>query len=150
VLLLGEDEEGARRAAALAEGIGVDRVVAVLDGGFDAWRAVGLDTESTETLTPEELGARIGDPGLQVIDVRDEELWRQRAIPGSVNRPYYELGEVPAGIDPKLPVAVACSAGRRSGIGASLLRRAGVEHVIHVVGGGAGDALDASAKVETQ
>jgi hydroxyacylglutathione hydrolase len=150
ILLLGDDEDGARRAAALAEGVGVDRVVAVLDGGFDAWRAEGLDTEATETLTPEELGAQAGDADLQVIDVRDEELWRERAIPGSVNRPYYELGEVPAGIDPKRPVAVACSAGRRSGIGASLLRRAGAESVIHVVGGGVADALDASAKAEAR
>ena len=150
VLLVAEDEAGARRAAGLAEGVGVDRVVAILDGGFDAWRAEGLGTEATETVTPEELGARAGDSDLQVIDVREEVLWRERSIPGSVNAPYYELGEVPEGIDPLRPVAVVCSAGRRSGIGASLLRRAGAQDVIHVVGGGVADALDASAKVEAR
>jgi rhodanese-related sulfurtransferase len=150
VLLVGEDEERARRAAGLAAAVGVDRVAALLDGGFDAWRAGGLATEATETVSPEELGARVADSGLQVIDVREEELWRERTIPGSVNRPYHELGEVPEGIDPKRPVAVACSAGRRSGIGASLLQRAGLQEVIHVVGGGIADALDASEKVEAR
>jgi rhodanese-related sulfurtransferase len=151
VLLLGEDGVSARRAAALAEGVGVvDCVAAVLDGGFGAWRADGLGTEATETVTPAELGARAEDPGFQVVDVREEELWRERTIPGSVNARYYELAEVPEGIDPERPVAVVCSAGRRSGIGASLLRRAGAQDVIHVVGGGVADALDASEKVEAR
>jgi glyoxylase-like metal-dependent hydrolase (beta-lactamase superfamily II)/rhodanese-related sulfurtransferase len=150
ILLLGDDEAHARRAAGLAEGVGIDRVGAVLDGGFEAWLAAGFDTEATETLTPEELGERVDGSGLQVIDVREEETWRAGSIPGSVNSPYYELGEVPEGIDPQRPVAVVCSAGRRSGIGASLLQRAGAEDVIHVVGGGVADALDASAKVEAR
>jgi len=37
------------------------------------------------------------------------------------------------------PLAVACSAGNRSSIAASLLRRAGLEDVVHVADGGIAD-----------
>ena len=40
------------------------------------------------------------------------------------------------------PVAVACSAGIRSAVAASLLRRAGLEGVQHVVDGGIEDLPD--------
>jgi rhodanese-related sulfurtransferase len=36
-------------------------------------------------------------------------------------------------------VAVACSAGNRSSIAVSLLKRAGVENVVHVADGGIAD-----------
>ena len=45
---------------------------------------------------------------------------------------------MPDGIDAGLPVAVICASGQRSGLGASLLMRAGARDVIHVVDGGVG------------
>ena len=40
------------------------------------------------------------------------------------------------------PLAVACSAGNRSSLAVSLLRRQGVENVIHVADGGVADLAD--------
>jgi rhodanese-related sulfurtransferase len=40
------------------------------------------------------------------------------------------------------PLAVACSAGNRSSIAVSLLRRAGVDDVIHVAEGGIAELPD--------
>ena len=40
------------------------------------------------------------------------------------------------------PLAVACSVGNRSSIAVSLLRRAGVDDVIHVVEGGVAELAD--------
>ena len=52
--------------------------------------------------------------------------------------PYHDLGD---GVPDDLrnggkPLAVACSVGNRSSIAVSLLRRAGVDDVIHVADGG--------------
>ena len=42
----------------------------------------------------------------------------------------------PAGLDPERPVAVICAGGVRAGTAASLLRRQGLDQVLHVVDGG--------------
>jgi rhodanese-related sulfurtransferase len=39
-------------------------------------------------------------------------------------------------------LAVACSAGNRSSLAASLLRRSGIENVVHVADGGVEDLAD--------
>jgi rhodanese-related sulfurtransferase len=63
-----------------------------------------------------------------------------------VHVPYHELRKgVPADVRQAMngkPLAVACSAGNRSSIAVSLLRREGLEHVIHVTDGGVGDLAD--------
>jgi hydroxyacylglutathione hydrolase len=45
---------------------------------------------------------------------------------------------VPNGVDPAGAVAVICSSGQRSVVAASLLRRLGVQPVVHVADGGVG------------
>lgn len=62
-------------------------------------------------------------------------------VEGSLHVPYHELaGGIPAELrESPRPLAVACSAGYRSSIAVSLLRRAGVHEVRHVVGGGVAD-----------
>jgi len=46
-----------------------------------AWAAQPL-------LTPAELQARLGDPGVRVIDIRDAKSYAAQYIPGAVNAPY--------------------------------------------------------------
>src|ERR671934_1321960 len=68
---------------------------------------------------------------------RAHELLEQGA---SLHVPYHELRDgPPAGLPRDKPLAVACSAGNRSSLAASLLRRAGVEDVVHVADGGVED-----------
>jgi hydroxyacylglutathione hydrolase len=140
-ILIGDDADTAGAAVRLAEAAGVSGL-AVLDGGYAAWKAAGLGTEATETQTADWVAAQIRDGGVQVIDVRSAGAFSRSAIPGSVHADYQDLSRVPEGIDVSEPVAVICGTGYKSGIGASLLQRAGAERVIHVVGGGVGDVLE--------
>jgi hydroxyacylglutathione hydrolase len=78
------------------------------------------------------------DPGVQVLDVREQAEWEARHILGSVHTPYHDVRAVPEGLDPARPIAVICSSGQRSGVAASLLVRQGARHVLHVVDGGVG------------
>ena len=70
--------------------------------------------------------------------------WEDGHVEGSLHVPYQELRD---GIPTELrnadkPLAAACSAGNRSSLAASLLERAGIEHVIHVADGGIPDLVD--------
>jgi glyoxylase-like metal-dependent hydrolase (beta-lactamase superfamily II)/rhodanese-related sulfurtransferase len=139
IVLVGRDDEDARRAVRLAEAVGIRRFAGYLHGGMTAWREEGRAVERIERIDVpglRELSER--DPGMQILDVRDRGEWDRRHIPGSVHTPYYEISAVPDGVDAERPIAVICSSGQRGAVGASLLRRHGARRVLHVVGGGVG------------
>jgi rhodanese-related sulfurtransferase/glyoxylase-like metal-dependent hydrolase (beta-lactamase superfamily II) len=134
VVLVGRDDEDARRAGALAESVGITSMAGFLAGGMTSWREERLPVERIERMTVPELHERRGE--LQILDVRDRSEWDSVHIPDSVHAPYHDLHALPDGLDPSRPVAVICSSGQRSAVAASLLRRLGVADVLHVVDGG--------------
>ncbi len=76
-----------------------------------------------------------------MLDVREDDEWEAGHVEGSVHVPYHELHD---GLPSELasnskPIAVACSAGNRSSLAVSLLKRAGVGNLVHVADGGVAD-----------
>ncbi len=123
-------------AADLLASVGV-RARGYLEGGMTAWRSEGRPVQRLEPIDARALAGRLAsDPQFIVLDVRDESEYEAAHIPGSLNLPYAEL---PARLD-ELPrertIAVICSGGKRSGLGASILQREGFERLMHVGNGG--------------
>ena len=137
IVFIGRDDADGRRAAKLAVAVGVRNIAGLLAGGMTNWRQERHPVSQTERLTVEELAERrAGDPELQVLDVRERSEWDAGHIPGSLFMPWHDIVEVPHDLDPGRPVAVICAAGVRAATAASLLRRHGAEHVLHIVDGG--------------
>jgi rhodanese-related sulfurtransferase/glyoxylase-like metal-dependent hydrolase (beta-lactamase superfamily II) len=136
VVLVGRDDADATHAAHLAAAVGIRGVAGFLAGGMTSWREEKRPTGSVERIDVDALHARRDD--VQVLDVRERSEWDAGHIPGSIHAPYHELSAVPDGLDPERPVAAICSSGQRSAIAASLLRRRGLERVVHVADGGVG------------
>jgi hydroxyacylglutathione hydrolase len=137
VVLIGRDDEDARRAARLAVAIGVRNLGGYLAGGMTSWRAEQRQVARVERINAAQLRSRAqADSSLQLLDVRERPEWDELRIPGSINTPYHDIGEVPEGLDPERPVAVICSGGARAAVGASLLLRLGAINVMHVADGG--------------
>ncbi len=136
LVLVGRDDEDALQAATLAGAVGLRDFAGYLDGGMTSWREEQLPVERVARMTVPELHARSDE--IQILDVREREEWDAGHIPGSVHTPYHDLDAVPDGLDPERPIAAICSAGQRSAVAASLLKRLGVHDVIHVVDGGVG------------
>jgi hydroxyacylglutathione hydrolase len=136
VVLVGEDDADAARAAQLAIAVGIHAVAGYLRGGMRTWLGQSLPTHALERIDVATLLERRDE--LQVLDVRERYEWDAGHIPGSVHMPYHDVTEIPAGIDPARPVAVICASGQRSAVAASLLSAHGARHVIHVAGGGVG------------
>jgi rhodanese-related sulfurtransferase len=80
-----------------------------------------------------------------VLDVRERSEWDAGHLDGSVHTPWHDIAELPAGLDPAKPIAVVCGSGQRAAVAASLVARAGAEHVIHVVDGGVPRLLQSSS-----
>lgn len=150
IVFVGRDDADGRRAARLARSVGVSRIAGHMAGGMTSWREERRPVSRLERLPARDLPARLADdPAVQVLDVRERSEWDAGHIEGSLHAPYHDIGGVPDGIDPARPVAVVCASGQRSGVGASLLMRAGAADVIHVVDGGVGTvlSLDSSVRV---
>jgi hydroxyacylglutathione hydrolase len=143
IVLVGRDDDDARRAARLAGAVGITRLGGFLSGGMTSWREERRPVASIERIDPAELYERLErEPGLQVLDVREAAEFEERHIPGSVHVPYHDLRELPGELDAGRPVAVICSSGQRSAVAASLLARQGAEDVLHVADGGVGTWAD--------
>jgi len=114
-----------------------------LAGGIATWRDAGLDIESTPTIDIPTLAIRIDDDTTLVVDVREDDEWEAGHLEGSVHAPFHKLRErIPDEVrtaDPGTRIAVACSAGNRSALAASHLRRMGIANVDHVTDGGIAD-----------
>ncbi len=103
---------------------------------------LGWPFETTPALDPAGLAERLRHGEVTLLDVREDDEWEEGHVEGSLHVPYHELRDgAPGELDGK-PLAVACSAGNRSALAASLLRRHGVDHVLHVVDGGVEDLAD--------
>ncbi|MGH3006339.1 MAG: MBL fold metallo-hydrolase [Gaiellaceae bacterium] len=136
--------EEAARLGRLLEAVGFRRLLGCLAGGVAGWREAGLPTGSTLAIDVGELAGRLRRGDVRLLDVREEDEWEEAHVPDSLHVPYHDLRD---GVPPELrdgdrPLAVACSAGNRSSIAASLLKRAGVEDIVHVAEGGVADLAD--------
>ena len=145
ILVLTHDDDLAPALAQLRRA-GYDRVAGYLVGGFDAWQASGNDIARLDTRSADDLAPDIASGAVRVLDVREGSEWRAGHIPGAIHIPGgalpRRLDEVPS----DRPLAVVCAGGYRSTVAASVLERAGRDHLINLNGGvtayeGAGNAL---------
>jgi rhodanese-related sulfurtransferase len=135
--------ERSRGAAALAIQQGYKRV-SVLKGGIPAWREAGFDTVSQEriprfpsrAIKPERLARWLlekQDP--LILDIRREERFRERHLPGAINIPLFSLHERYSEIPLNRPVLVVDERGLRSFLASSYLIRKGIVDVTRLFGG---------------
>jgi hydroxyacylglutathione hydrolase len=115
--------------------VGVEDAWGYLDGGIAAWRESGFPMAELPQITVPELQQRLGSGNLQLLDVRREPEWQAGHIAGAVWWPLDRFKVSPPDIDPAVPVVVHCQGGYRSVIACSLLRRAGLQNVMNVIGG---------------
>lgn len=115
--------------------IGIDGVRGILRGGFGTWRSSGRPIERAGVITPRELAERLDD--FTVVDVREDDEVARGRIPGArhIYVGYLEEALPALELDRAKPIAVTCGVGHRAGVAASILRRAGYEHVYNLLGG---------------
>jgi len=144
VVLLAASDEDAHRLGRLLEAVGFRELCGYVAGGIGAWRGEHLETESIPALDVKGLAERLWSNEVVLLDVREDDEWEKGHVEGSLHVPYHDLHNgLPKEIrEAGKPLAVACSAGNRSSLAASLLGRAGIEDVIHVADGGVADLAE--------
>jgi hydroxyacylglutathione hydrolase len=153
VVVLAGGEGEARTMASTLQAVGFRDVAGYLAGGIAAWRDSGRPIETVPSIDVPTLAERLRAGEVRLLDVRDADEWERGHVPGSVHAPYHDLRQGPpddlARAD-GLPVAVACSAGNRSSLAVSLLRRHGVDDLVHVADGGVADLAEHGVELVEQ
>lgn len=128
----GKEEEVVTRLAR----VGYDYSIGYLKGGFDAWKAAGMEVDTINSVNAQELAAiHKSNPAINILDVRRKSEYDSEHIIGAENAPLDYINESMLQVDKKKTYYVHCAGGYRSMIFISVLRARGYDNLIDVSGG---------------
>ncbi len=111
--------------------VGFDNVIGYLQGGIKSWTESGYETDTIESVSPDEFENGLQAHHLPVVDARKPGEFDAEHIEGATNLPLdnvlQHLPEVP-----KEKFYLHCAGGYRSVIMASLLKARGIHNIINV------------------
>lgn len=128
----GREEEVVTRMAR----VGYDYCIGYLEGGFEAWKNAGMEVDSIQRVSAEELAGILAKaPETAVFDVRKKSEYFSEHVVEAENAPLDYVNESMLLIPKDKTVYVHCAAGYRSMIFTSILRARGYDNLIDVSGG---------------
>jgi len=127
----GREEEVVTRLAR----VGYDNSIGFLDGGFPAWKAAGMDTDSIESISATEFAERQKSLKPLVIDVRKPSEYLSEHVIDAENIPLDFINDRMAEFSKDKTQYLHCAGGYRSMIAASILKSRGYDNLVNVAGG---------------
>jgi rhodanese-related sulfurtransferase len=128
----GREEEVVTRLAR----VGYDYCLGYLDGSFEAWKAAGMETDTIERISADELhNVMAANPDVPVFDVRKPGEYISEHIKSAESAPLDNINEAMLEIPKNKTAYIHCAGGYRSMIFASILRARGYDNLIDVTGG---------------
>jgi len=118
--------------------VGFDHCHGYLEGGLEAWKAAGFETDSIASISPEQFASDKDVSKLTIVDARKPGEFSAEHVEGAINIPLdfvnNQLAEVPTEND----FYLHCAGGYRSVIMASILKARGYHNIINVEKGMSG------------
>jgi glyoxylase-like metal-dependent hydrolase (beta-lactamase superfamily II)/rhodanese-related sulfurtransferase len=127
----GREEEVATRLAR----VGYDNAVGYVEGGFEAWQAMGFEIDFIPSIGAEELFQLTQVNEINLIDARKPSEFEAEHASIAVNKPLDFIHNELSTLDKNERYYVHCRSGYRSLIYTSLLKAAGIKDVIDIDGG---------------
>ncbi len=130
------EKEDLQKAARHFWRLGFDCMLGSLCGGMNEWQERGNPISQIGTLSASRLRAKLSKEELTLVDVREPHEWKDDGYIDGAERIFFgHLGKKADSWSRDKPVAVTCSVGNRSSIGASILKRKEFTEVYNVLGG---------------
>ncbi len=128
---VGTEEETVTRLSR----VGFDQTIGYLDGGFDAWKSAGMDTEAIGSIEASVLKVRSESENIPIFDVRRKNEFDTEYIMAASNTPLDSLNEHMAEFPKESTFYLHCASGYRSIMAASILKSRGIHNLANVQGG---------------
>jgi glyoxylase-like metal-dependent hydrolase (beta-lactamase superfamily II)/rhodanese-related sulfurtransferase len=126
----GKEEEAMIRLSR----VGYDFTIGFLNGGFEAWKNSGMEVDSVDRMSANELDS-IYSKDLFIVDVRKKSEFDSEHIVNALNIPLNELANRIAELPSNTDFIIHCAGGYRSMIAASMLKARGINNFKDVAGG---------------
>lgn len=125
----GREQETVTRLAR----VGYDYCLGYLEGGIEAWKAAGLETDQIQRISVSELAEIVAkEPETAVFDVRKGSEYLSEHYAKASSAPLDTVNESMLDIPRDKTVYIHCAGGYRSMIFASILRARGYDNLIDV------------------
>lgn len=115
--------------------VGYDHAIGFLQGGFDAWKQAGKETDSIVSITAEELAIKQAAIPVSILDVRKKSEYQSEHVIAAENMPLDNVNDQMAQLDKNKTYYVHCAGGYRSMIFISILKARGYDNLVDVKGG---------------
>ncbi len=134
----GKEEETVKRLAR----VGYDYVIGYLDGGIEAWKNAGKETDSIGRISADEFETQFTEKPI-VIDVRKPGEFSGEHVENAISIPLDFMNDHMTDFPKEQPFIIHCAGGYRSIIAGSILKSRGFNNFVDVIGG-----YDAISKTE--
>ena len=114
--------------------VGYDKTIGFLKGGFETWKAAGLEYDTVSSVSAQEL-EQIMMSKAAVFDVRKPGEYAAEHIIDVPSTPLDFINEHLAEFPKDKPFYLHCAGGYRSMIAASILKARGYHNVVNILGG---------------
>ena len=118
--------------------VGFSNVIGYIEGGYEAWKNLGEESDMIINVEPDELAMDIPfDEKLVVLDVRKPTEFAEGHVKNALNIPLEEMNH-PANLsdfEEDQNIYVHCQGGYRSVIASTMLKRQGIHNIRNVTGG---------------
>ncbi|MGP1463915.1 MBL fold metallo-hydrolase [Tannerella sp.] len=127
----GREEEAITRLSR----VGFDHVLGYLDGGFDAWKASGKETDEVKRISANEFAQQFSPEESLVVDVRKESEYAAEHIEEAYSRPLAYINDWIQDLPRDRHFFLHCAGGYRSMIASSILLARGYRKFTDIEGG---------------
>ncbi|MCR9099574.1 MAG: MBL fold metallo-hydrolase [bacterium] len=128
----GREEEVVTRLAR----VGYDNTLGFLNGGIEAWKAAGKETDSVEAVTAVEYAKRLADGEVPTtLDVRKPTEFLSQHVTTARNFPLDYINKNMNRLERSETYYLHCLGGYRSLITASILKARGFHNLVDIIGG---------------
>jgi hydroxyacylglutathione hydrolase len=135
ILLVTDSPQQAEDAVLMLRRVGLDRTVGYLKGGTHAWVMAGYETHHIPQLSAKEVHEKLEDGEFVLLDVRTEDEYREKHVPGAVNILAMDLRTRYNELDPEKPLIAMCRTGRMASLACSILKQHDFSEVCNASGG---------------
>lgn len=115
--------------------VGFDNVLGYLEGGFDAWKNAGKETDSVQRISAEQFANEVKIEADTIIDVRKESEYAAEHIEDAYSKPLAYINDWIKDINPSEHFYLHCAGGYRSMMAASILQARGYRNFTEIAGG---------------
>lgn len=111
--------------------VGFDHALGYLKGGIEAWEAAGFETDSIESISPEDFAAQYSKDSI-VVDARKPGEYAGEHVADALNIPLDTVNTHMQEVPQDKTFYLHCQGGYRSVIMASILKARGYHNIINV------------------